>query len=66
VESYSITTRRQFKCKACHAQYSPISQTILANRKMSYMERIVAIAFLVAGVFDYVMLKLWGRIFVGR
>ena len=44
VESYRISTRRQFKCKACHRQYSPTSGTILANRKMAYVDLLAAIA----------------------
>jgi hypothetical protein len=43
VESYRITTRRQFKCRACHRQYSPTSGTILSNRKMSYVDLLAAI-----------------------
>lgn len=50
VESYRITTRRQFKCKACHAQYSPTSQTILANRKMSFTDLLAAICIFVNAV----------------
>ncbi len=43
VESYRITTRRQFKCKGCHRQFSPTSATILANRKMPYVDLLAAI-----------------------
>ena len=50
VESYKITTRRQFKCKACHAQYSPTSGTILSNRKMSYVSLLAAICLFVNAV----------------
>ena len=50
VESYKITTRRQFKCKGCHAQYSPTSGTVLHNRKMSYMDLLAAICLFVNSV----------------
>ena len=32
-ETYNITTRRKFKCKACHHQFSVTSGTIFASRK---------------------------------
>jgi len=34
-ETYKITTRRKFKCKACYRQFSVTSGTILASRKMA-------------------------------
>ncbi len=46
-EAYRITTRRKFKCKACHHQYSPTSGTILASRKLSYTDILGAIAIIV-------------------
>jgi len=45
-EAYKITTRRKFKCKACHHQYSPTSGTILASRKLSYTDILGAIAII--------------------
>jgi transposase-like protein len=35
-EAYGITTRRKFKCKACHHQFSVTSGTIFASRKMAF------------------------------
>lgn len=34
-ETYKITTRRKFKCKGCHRQFSVTSGTIFAMRKMA-------------------------------
>ena len=46
-ESYKITTRRKFKCKACHRQFSVTTGTIFASRKLSFMD-------LLAGIFLFV------------
>ena len=43
LDSYSITTRRRFKCAACHAQFSATSGTILHSRKLSYVDLLAAI-----------------------
>ena len=43
VESYKITTRRKFKCVACHHQYSVTSGTIFAGRKMSFTDLLAAV-----------------------
>lgn len=43
LDAYHITTRRKFKCKACHHQYSPTSGTMFASRKMSYVDLLAAI-----------------------
>ena len=48
-ESYNIKTRRKFKCKACHHQYSPTSGTILASRKLDYVDILAAICIVVNG-----------------
>lgn len=34
-EAYDIPTRRKFKCKACHHQFSVTSGTIFASRKLN-------------------------------
>lgn len=47
LDSYEIKTRRKFKCKACVHQYSPTSGTILASRKMAYVDLVAAIAIIV-------------------
>jgi hypothetical protein len=51
LEVYRITTRRKFKCKAagCYAQFSPTSGTVLASRKMAYMDLLAAICILTNG-----------------
>ncbi|PYE84795.1 IS1595 family transposase [Pseudoroseicyclus aestuarii] len=46
-EAYSITTRRKFKCKACHHQFSVTSGTIFASRKMDFVDLLAAICILV-------------------
>ncbi len=33
-DTYNITTRRKFKCKACHSQFSVTSGTMFASRKL--------------------------------
>lgn len=46
-ETYNITTRRKFKCKACHRQFSVTSGTIFASRKLSFTD-------ILAGIFLFV------------
>lgn len=48
-EAYSIKTRRKFKCKACHHQFSVTSGTIFASRKLSFRDYLLAIAIFVSG-----------------
>lgn len=48
-ESYAITTRRKFKCKACHHQFSVTSGTIFASRKLSFSDLLAAICLFVNG-----------------
>jgi transposase-like protein len=49
VETYAITTRRKFKCKACHHQFSVTSGTIFASRKLSFADLLAAICLFVNG-----------------
>lgn len=49
VESYSISTRRRFKCVGCHHQYSVTSGTIFASRKLSFTDLLAAIVIFVNG-----------------
>ena len=49
VESYDISTRRRFKCVACHHQFSVTSGTIFASRKMAFVDLLAAIAIFVNG-----------------
>ncbi|TCM80961.1 IS1595 family transposase [Rhodovulum steppense] len=46
-EAYSITTRRKFKCKGCHHQFSVTSGTIFASRKMAFVDLLAAICIIV-------------------
>jgi len=49
VETYEISTRRRFKCAACHHQFSVTSGTIFASRKMSFTDLLAAIVIFVNG-----------------
>ncbi len=49
LDSYEITTRRKFKCKACNHQYSVTSGTIFASRKMDFTDLLAAICIFVNG-----------------
>lgn len=49
VDAFNIRTRRKFKCKGCHHQFSPTSGTIFASRKMSYVDLLAAICTVVNG-----------------
>ena len=46
-ETYNITSRRKFKCKACHHQFSVTSGTIFASRKMDFVDLLAAICIIV-------------------
>jgi transposase-like protein len=48
-ESYNITSRRRFKCVACHHQFSVTSGTIFASRKLSFVDLLAAIVIFVNG-----------------
>jgi transposase-like protein len=43
LDAYKITTRRRFKCAACGKQFSVTSGTILASRKMAFVDLLAAI-----------------------
>lgn len=47
--AYEIKTRRKFKCKACHHQFSVTSGTVFASRKMSFGDMLYAIAIFTNG-----------------
>lgn len=44
---YDLTTRRRFKCAACHRQFSVTSGTIFASRKLSFVDLLGAICLFV-------------------
>ncbi|WP_281842984.1 IS1595 family transposase [Sinisalibacter aestuarii] len=46
-ETYDISTRRKFKCKACHHHFSVTSGTIFASRKMDFVDLLAAICIIV-------------------
>lgn len=46
-EVYDLATRRRFKCKACHHQFSVTSGTILASRKMAFVDLLAAVCLVV-------------------
>jgi transposase-like protein len=49
VETYNITSRRKFKCVACHHQFSVTSGTIFASRKMCFTDLLATIVIFVNG-----------------
>lgn len=58
VETYDISTRRRFKCVACHAQFSVTSGTIFASRKLSFTDLLAAIVIFVNGAKGVAALQL--------
>ena len=46
LDAYEISTRRRFKCKACGKQFSVTSGTILASRKMSFVDLLAALCII--------------------
>ena len=48
-ETYDLSTRRKFKCKACYHEFSVTSGTIFASRKMDYTDLLAAILIVVNG-----------------
>lgn len=48
-EAYHISSRRKFKCVACHHQFSVTSGTIFASRKLSFTDLLAAIVLFVNG-----------------
>ncbi|MGQ7792780.1 IS1595 family transposase [Faunimonas sp. B44] len=50
LDSYSIPTRRKFKCTACYHQFSVTSGTIFASRKMAFVDLLAAICIFVNAV----------------
>lgn len=47
VDIYDLTSRRRFKCAACHRQFSVTSGTIFASRKLSFVDLLGAICLFV-------------------
>lgn len=48
-DTYDITSRRKFKCKACYHQFSVTSGTIFASRKLDFTDLLAAICLFVNG-----------------
>lgn len=57
-ETYNITTRRKFKCKGCHHQFSVTSGTIFASRKMDFVDLLAAICIIVNAAKGVSMIQL--------
>ena len=57
-ETYKITTRRKFKCKACLRQFSVTSGTIFASRKMAFVDLLAAICITVNAAKGVSMIQL--------
>ena len=57
-ETYSITTRRKFKCKGCGHQFSVTSGTIFASRKMAFVDLLAAICITINAAKGVSMLQL--------
>ncbi len=57
-KTYSITTRRKFKCKNCHHQFSVTSGTIFASRKMAFVDLLAAICIIVNAAKGVSMIQL--------
>ena len=57
-EAYNITTRRKFKCKNCHHQFSVTSGTIFASRKMDFVDLLAAICLVVNAAKGISMIQL--------
>ncbi|WP_026379439.1 IS1595 family transposase [Afifella pfennigii] len=49
LDHYEISTRRKFKCAACHHQFSVTSGTIFASRKLAFCDILAAICLFVNG-----------------
>lgn len=49
LEAFEIKTRRKYKCKACHHQFSVTSGTIFASRKLPFVDMLAAIAIVANG-----------------
>ena len=58
IGAYNISTRRKFKCKACHHQYSVTSGTIFASRKLDFSDLLAAICLFVNGAKGMSMIQL--------
>jgi transposase-like protein len=56
--TYTIATRRKFKCKACLHQFSVMSGTIFVSRKMAFVDLLAAICITVNGAKGLSMIQL--------
>ena len=57
-DTYTIATRRKFKCKGCYHQFSVTSGTIFASRKMAFVDLLAAICITVNASKGLSMLQL--------
>lgn len=49
LDTYNITSRRRFKCVACHHQFSVTSGTIFAGHKLTFTDLLAGIVLFVNG-----------------
>jgi len=47
VDVYDLSTRRRFKCAACHRQFSVTSGTIFASHKLGFVDLLAAVCLVV-------------------
>lgn len=47
LDIYALSTRRRFKCAACHRQFSVTSGTVFASRKLAFVDLLGAICLFV-------------------
>lgn len=58
IDAYSLPKRRKFRCKGCTHDFTVTSGTILASRKMSFVDLLAAIVILANGVKGIAALQL--------
>jgi len=58
LETYNITSRRRFKCVACHRQFSVTSGTMFASRKLSFTDLLAAVVIFANGAKGVAALQL--------
>jgi transposase-like protein len=58
LDTYDLTARRVYKCKACYKQFSITSGTIFASRKLAVRDILAAIAVFINGAKGYGALQL--------
>lgn len=57
-ETYGISSRRRFKCVACHHQFSVTSGTIFASRKMTFVDLLAAVCITMHPAVTFISMRL--------